>query len=62
MNKKCCKDRAHWSMLHQVGTIISILFTIFSAIFIGFLYTAAFTYEVQLNEQVAQSLMNDAEY
>ena len=60
--EKVCKEWAHWSMLHHVGTYISILFIIFSAIFITFLYMAAVTYEVQLNDQVASSLTSDADF
>ena len=49
-------------MLHHVGTYISILFILFSAIFVSYLYAAAITYEVQLNGQIEFSLTEDAEY
>lgn len=58
--KKFCQDWAHRSMLHHVGTFITVLFLLFSITFLFYLYGAAVAYEARLVSEIENSFEIEA--
>lgn len=61
-DKKLCVDWAHRSLLHHVGTFITVLFVIFSAVFLFYLYGSAVAYESRLISEIGYSFEKESKF